>query len=92
MLTEALTGDHRRDFDVNRLLRTCQIRSVDPLQAREAARMRTRTGRAGTISTVDAVVAAAAGAQPDAIVLTNDPGHLQALAEHAALPFTVVAT
>ena len=66
--------------------------SVDELQAREAARLRTRTGRAGSISAVVAVVAATAGAQPDAVVLTSDPDDLRALAEHAAHPFTVVAT
>ena len=27
-LAEALTGDHRRDFHTNRLLRACQIRGV----------------------------------------------------------------
>ncbi len=92
VLTESLTGDHRRDFSVNRLLRTCQVRSVDELQAREAARLRSRTNRAGTISAVDAVVAAAAGAQPDTVVLTSDPDDLRALAEHAPYPFPVVAT
>ena len=29
VLTEALTGDHRRDFHTNRLLRACQIRDVN---------------------------------------------------------------
>lgn len=91
VLTEALTGDHRRDFHINRLLRTCQVRDVDETQAREAARLRTATDRAGTISAVDAVVAALAGARPDAIVLTSDPLDLRALAEHAALPITVIA-
>jgi len=28
VLAEALTGDHRRDFHTNHLLRTCQVRSV----------------------------------------------------------------
>lgn len=91
VLTEVLTGDHRRDFHINRLLRTCQVRDVDETQAREAARLRTATDRAGTISAVDAVVAALAGARPDAIVLTSDPLDLRALAEHAALPITVIA-
>jgi len=90
VLTEALTGDHRRDFHVNRLLRACQIREVDETQAREAARLRTATGRAGTISAVDAVVAALAGTRSDAVVLTSDPVDVGALAEHAALPISVV--
>jgi len=90
-LTEALTGDHRRDFHTNRLLRTCQIREVDEMQAREAARLRTATGRAGTISAVDAVVAALAGTQPDAVVITSDPIDLRALSEHTALPISVIS-
>jgi len=91
VLTEALTGDHRRDFHTNRLLRTCQIRDVDETQAREAARLRTATGRAGTISAVDAIVAALAGAGPYGVVLTTDPRDLRALAEHTARPISVVA-
>lgn len=90
-LTEALTGDHRRDFHTNRLLRACQIREVDETQAREAARLRTATGRAGTISAVDSVVAALAGTQPDAVVITSDPLDLRSLAEHTALPISVIS-
>lgn len=91
VLTEALTGDHRRDFHTNRLLRTCQIRDVDETQAREAARLRRATGRAGTISAADAIVAALAGAGPYGVVLTTDPRDLRALAEHTARPISVVA-
>lgn len=90
VLTEALTGDHRRDFGANRLLRTCQVRDVDERQAREAARLRTATGRAGSISAVDAVVAATAAQLRDAVVLTSDPNDLRALAGQASSPFTVV--
>lgn len=92
VLTEALTGDHRRDVHTNRLLRTCQICPVDESQAREAARLRTATRRAGTVSAVDAVVAALAGGLPDAVVLTSDLDDLRALAEHTALPVRIVAT
>lgn len=91
VLTEALTGDHRRNFHVNRLLEARQAREVDETQAREAARLRTATGRAGSISSVDANVAAAAGARPDAVVLTSDPGDLGALAKHTASPIAIVA-
>lgn len=91
VLTEALTGDHRRDFHINRLLRTCQVREVDETQAREAARLRTATDRAATISAVDAVVAALAGARPDAVVLTSDPLDLRALAAHTASPISIVS-
>ena len=91
VLTEALTGGHRRDFHANRLLRACQVRDVDEPQAREGARLHTATERAATVSAVDAVVAALAGATPDAVVLTSDPLDLRALAEHAALPFRVIS-
>lgn len=90
VLSEALTGDHRRDFHANRLLRACQVREVDEQQAREAARLRTATERAGTISAVDAVVAAFAGGRPDPVVLTTDPTDLRALAEHTSSPISVV--
>lgn len=91
VLVEALTGDHRRDFHVSRLLRTCQIRSVDEPRAREAARLRAATGRPGTISATDAIVAAFAAERTDSVVLTSDPRDLAALAAGTAMPFRVVA-
>jgi hypothetical protein len=91
VLTEALTGDARRDFHANRLLRACQVRAVDELTARAAARLRTATGRAATISAVDAIVAALAESRPDPVVLTSDPGDLGMLAQHARQPITVAA-
>lgn len=84
VLTEALTGDHWRDVHANRLLQTCQIRDVDESQSRDAARLRTATGRAGTISAVDALVAALAARSSDAVVLTSDPQDLGALVQHAS--------
>ena len=45
VLAESLTGDHRRDFHANRLLRACQVRDVTEPHAREAARLRAATGR-----------------------------------------------
>lgn len=92
VLAEALTGDARRDFHANRLLRTCQIRDVDESTAREAARLRTATGRASTISAVDAVVVAFADSQPTPVVVTSDPRDLSALAEQTIRPITIVAT
>jgi hypothetical protein len=89
VLAEALTGDHRRDFHANRLLRACQVRDVTEPQAREAARLRTATGRASAISATDAVVAAFASACPDPVVLTSDPHDLTALSQHAARPITI---
>jgi predicted nucleic acid-binding protein len=83
VLAEALTGDHRRDFHANRLLRACQIRDVNEPCAREAARLRTATGHAASISATDAIVAAYASTTYDPVVLTSDPGDLTALSEHA---------
>ena len=84
VLAEALTGDHRRDFHANRPVRACQVRDVTEPHAREAARLRTATGRPGTISATDAVLAAFASTCPDPIVLTSDPRDLTALSEHTA--------
>ena len=92
VLAEALTGDPRRDFHANRLLRTCQVRDVDEPTSREAARLRTATERASKISAVDAVVAAFAGLRPDPVVLTSDPRDLGALAAQTARPITIAAT
>lgn len=91
VLTESLTGDHRRDFHANWLLRRSKVRDVDELQARDAARMRTASGRAGTISAVDAVVIAQASARRASTVLTSDPGDIEALAAYASVPVTVIA-
>ena len=92
VLAEALTGDARRDFHANRLLRTCQIRDIDEPTSREAARLRTATGRASKISAVDAVVAAFASRHPDPVVLTSDPRNLGSLAEQTTHPLTIAAT
>lgn len=90
VLAEALTGDHRRDFAVNRLLHACQIRDVTELMARKAARLRTATGRAASITATDAIVAAFASDYSDPVVLTSDPHDLAALAEHVERQVTVV--
>jgi len=91
VLAEALTSDHRRDFHCNRVLHACQIRAVDELQAREAARLRTATGRAAKISATDAIVVAFAGACPDPVVLTSVPRDVAALARHSARHVTIVS-
>jgi predicted nucleic acid-binding protein len=83
VLTEVLTGDHRRDFHMNRLLKLCQIWTVTESLARAAARLRTKTGRAATISVTDAVVVALAAEYPKALILTRDTGDLAALAAHS---------
>jgi hypothetical protein len=83
VLVEALTGDHRRDFHTNRLLRTCQIRDVSEPLARSAAHLRTASGRASAISAADAIVAAYADTCPEPIVITSDPAASTALTAHA---------
>lgn len=89
VLAEALTGDHRRDFHANRLLRACQIRHVNEPLGRAAAQLRTATGRAGTISAADAVVAAYADVCPEPLVLTSDTADLTALAAHTHRRITI---
>ena len=81
VLTEALTGDHRRDFNENRLISMCQVRDVTEVHAREGARLRTMTGRAGTISATDAIVAAMATTFPSPVVLTSERDDLAALVD-----------
>lgn len=93
VLAEVLTGDGRRDAPVNRLLRLCDIRPITEEVAREAGRLRTRSGRAGEISAIDAIVAAFAGSQRDeALVLTNDPGDLRDLCRHGGGSVRVART
>ncbi|HLI54645.1 MAG TPA: type II toxin-antitoxin system VapC family toxin [Acidimicrobiales bacterium] len=83
VLTEALTGDHRRDYHENRLLRTCDVRSVDEVTARAASALRTRVCGRRPPSAVDAIVVVMADAAGGATVLSSDPGDLRALASHA---------
>lgn len=82
VLTEALTGDHRRDFHANRLLRVCLVEPVDEDLARDAAVLRTATGSSRIPSAVDAIVVAQADRVGGATVLTSDPKDLRALARH----------
>lgn len=80
VLTECLTGDHRRDHAANRLLGICEVDDVGEDLAREAAALRFRTGRADRIGAVDAVVAAAAVASgKGSVVVTSDPDDLDSL-------------
>jgi len=82
VLTEALTGDHRRDFHENRLLRTCDVRPVDVQLARSAARLRSRVLTRRRPSAVDAIVVALADDVGGATVLSSDPNDLRSLARH----------
>lgn len=90
VLVESLTGDSRRDYHTNRLLKLCQTRVVTEALARDAAQLRTATGRAGTISATDAVVVAYAATRTNPVVITSDPTDLTALAGRADRPVTIV--
>ena len=92
VLVEALTGDHRRDFHENRLLRLCEIESADEDVARQAARLRAAAAAAGGArvpSAVDAIVAATADRAGGATVLTSDLRDLRALARHTVHPVRI---
>ena len=89
VLTEALSGDHRRDYGQNRLLRTCDLRAVDEALAREAAALRARVQGRRIPSAVDAIVVAVADQAGGGIVLSSDPGDLRALARHAHNPVRI---
>ncbi len=84
VLTEGLTGDHRRDFHEDRLLRTCDIRPVDEELARKGAVLRTAVGGARIPSAVDAIVVAVADKAGGATVLTSDLRDLRALVLHTS--------
>lgn len=91
VLTESLTGDHRRDFHENRLLRSSRVVEVDESLAREAAALRTAAARP-RVSATDAIVVAAAARLGVTTILTSDPGDLQALASVSTADISVVAT
>ena len=81
VLTECVTGRQSVDALTNRFLKGCEIEERLPARiARNAGRLRDRTGRASQISAVDAVVVAMA--EPDGIVLSTDTKDLSALAAH----------
>lgn len=88
VLVEALTGDHRRDFHENRLLRLCDIEPADEDIARKAARLRAAVGGARVPSAVDAIVAATAERAGGATVLTS-ARDLRALARHTTHPLRI---
>jgi predicted nucleic acid-binding protein len=89
VLAEALTGDHRRDFHENRLLRLCLVEPVGADVARDAARLRTVATGPNAPSAVDAIVVAHADRAGGAVVLTTDPADLRALAAHTRHPVRV---
>jgi len=79
VLAESVTGRHRVDAAVNRLLKTCDVREDLPTAlARRAGELR-HLARRG--SAVDAIVVASA--EPGGVVLSGDIEDLGALASHA---------
>ena len=89
VLAEALTGDHRRDYHENRLLRACDVRPVDELLARAAAALRSQLSARRPPSAVDAIVVAMADDAGGATILSSDPGELRVLARHAVHEVTI---
>jgi predicted nucleic acid-binding protein len=83
VLTECLTGDHRRDYHENRVLRTCDVKPVDEPLAWSAALLRSQVVARRAPSAVDAIVVALADFVGGATVLSSDPADLRALARHA---------
>lgn len=91
VLTEALTGDPRRDHATNRILSMSLVRDVDQTLSRRAAYLRTRASQRRRISVVDAVVVALAESMDDPQVLTSDPGDVAALADQAERTIRTIA-
>ena len=89
VITESITGDHRRDFHENRLLGMCQILPVTETIARTGALLRTSTRRAAEISATDAIVVAFAVGFTDAVVLTSDPVDLADLVQTQPVRVTI---
>lgn len=91
VLVETLTGDHRRDFHQNRLLRLCAVPAVDAELSRRAAALRSASARRHA-SAVDAIVVATADKPGGSVVLSSDPSDLRALASHTTHPVRVEQT
>jgi hypothetical protein len=78
-MIESLTGSAGLDSNVNRFLKTCDIKAeVSEAAARRSSQLRTR---ARTGSAVDALVVTLA--EPGGTVLTSDEADLRALAAYA---------
>lgn len=79
VLSESLTGDGRRDANLNRALKSLSVRDLDEPIARAAAGLRhaNRLRRSGT---VDAIVVATADRIPGTRLLTTDAADLRPLA------------
>lgn len=79
VIVECLRGHAGRDALTNSFLKTCDVvEEISEALARRAAFLRARARRG---SAVDALVVAFA--EPAGVVLTTDPGDLEALARYA---------
>jgi len=79
VIAESTSGAARTDANINRFLKACEVEPV--VSERAARRAGYLRARARTGSAVDALVVAMV--EPGGIVLTGDPGDLEALASHA---------
>jgi predicted nucleic acid-binding protein len=89
VLAEALTRDHRRDYHENRILRTCNIVSVDEMLGRAAGWLRAHVDTRHAPSAVDAVVVAVADRAGGATVFSSDPRDLRLLARYTDHEVTI---
>lgn len=79
VIAEALTGDFRRDANLNRALKGTVLVDLDVGIARSAAALRHTYRRAGA-GTIDAIVVATADLVVGTRVVTGDPADLRLLA------------
>jgi predicted nucleic acid-binding protein len=79
VIAESTTGDRRRDAMVNRRLKGAVLDECDEPRARRAAALRFLSRSTGSVSVVDAIVAAA-GEGVGGTVMTGDPDDLNRLA------------
>lgn len=79
VVVESISGRQRRDANINRFLKTCDL--VETLSERLARRAGALRALARRGSAVDAIVVAMA--EPGGAVLTSDLDDLRALAAHA---------
>jgi predicted nucleic acid-binding protein len=77
----------RRQHDLGRVLRSCEILPVDDTLARAAGEL---CGRANTSDVVDALVLATAQLVGPAVIWTSDPGDLDHLRQVSESPDQVL--
>jgi predicted nucleic acid-binding protein len=82
VISESLTGDGKRDANVNRALKATIVAGQDEGIARDAAALRYRNRLRGA-GTIDAIVVATADRLPGTRILTGDARDLRPLANLA---------